>query len=221
MGARAARPPGRVPSFARPPARPPPGSALTASGRRSANGAGDRPPAVLPRYRPAATSRSHAPSRPPDRRRSDRSSGLRRRLLRRRFSCLPTHVPLWHGPGRCDTDFSHLDCRSVLILIVALHHSLTRHNGAASAARRPHRGGALGSAGLIGWAQPARAVASTPRLLLSPQSSTCAPPKPAVVTIQSVCYASGRHIVWRHRANRWPAWTGSNGRRLELRDSRV
>ena len=27
----------------------------------------------------------------------------------------------WHRPGRCDTDFSHLDCRSVLILIVALH----------------------------------------------------------------------------------------------------
>ena len=79
--------------------------------RRSANGAGDRPPAVLPRYRPAATSRSHAPSRPPDRRRSDRSSGLRRRLLRRRFSCLPTHARLWHRPGRCDTDF--------LILIVA------------------------------------------------------------------------------------------------------
>ena len=38
----------------------------------------------------------------------------------RRFPCLPTRSRLWHRPGRCDIDFSHLDCRSVLILIVAL-----------------------------------------------------------------------------------------------------
>ena len=57
--------------------RPPPGAALAASGRPSANGAGDRPPAVA--HRPLVAS-----SRP----------------LRHRFS--------------------HLDCRSVLILIVAL-----------------------------------------------------------------------------------------------------
>ena len=76
---------------------------------------------LLPRYRPpppAVRKRHHALPTGAD---LTALAGPRRRLLRRRFSCLPTHARLCHRPGRCDTDFSHLDCRSVLILIVALH----------------------------------------------------------------------------------------------------
>ena len=68
-----------------------------------------------------ASSRLRTPSRLPTGADLTVAPGPRRGASRRRFPCLPTHVPLWQRPGRCDTGFSHLDCRSVLILIVALH----------------------------------------------------------------------------------------------------
>ena len=88
--------------------------------RRSANGAGDRPPAVLPRYRPAATSRSQAPSRPPDRRRSDRSYRTPTAPPAPPLLVLANPRPLVASSRPLRHRFSHLDCRSVLILIVVL-----------------------------------------------------------------------------------------------------
>ena len=81
-----------------------------------------RPPAgrCSGRYRPAAHqpfASAITPSRPA---RADPLARPRRRLLHRRFLCLPTHARLWHRPAVATPIFSHLDCRSVLILIVAL-----------------------------------------------------------------------------------------------------
>ena len=99
-----------------------------ASSRRSATAATDTPGTASRLIRSAAhhaPSRLRTPSRLPTGADLTVAPGPRRGASRRRFPCLPTHVPLWQRPGRCDTGFSHLDCRSVLILIVALLRSAT------------------------------------------------------------------------------------------------
>ena len=202
MGARAARPPGRVPTL-RSTTCPIPsaGPRSLPAGRRSANGAGDRPPGVAPALPSAATSCSQAPSRPPDRRRSDRSSGPRRRLLRRRFSCLPTHARLCHRPGRCDTDFSHLDCRSVLILIVALHRRVIELDALSCAevlevpdlqvVQQSHR-----------ETSPARLAAVNPSTSTSSATTVSSPASAAVNTMGSNSGLTGCSVIlaWRQES---------------------
>ena len=79
--------------------------------------------------RPPAGSCSDATVPPPDPADLTVSRGPRRRLPPP-LPGLATHARLWHRPGRCDTDLSHLDCRSVLILIVALQRvGIGRRNG--------------------------------------------------------------------------------------------